>query len=59
MAATQNMLMYHCQKCGKVVEQAPGMPAPNCCGQPMAIGAVDTPSEKRRAGNDQTGPRAR
>jgi desulfoferrodoxin-like iron-binding protein len=43
----ENLLIYHCQHCGKLVEQPPGFAAPVCCGRPMAIGAVETPAESR------------
>jgi glycine/D-amino acid oxidase-like deaminating enzyme len=33
---TQNDVLYHCQRCGRVLAQDPPLPAPFCCGGIMA-----------------------
>ena len=47
LMTTNNVLMYHCQHCGKVARQFAEMQAPWCCGQPMPIAATETVEEAR------------
>ncbi|MGQ0635327.1 MAG: hypothetical protein ACT4QC_12000 [Planctomycetaceae bacterium] len=39
---TWNALIYHCQRCGRVVHQAGDAPPPSCCERTMSLAATET-----------------
>jgi len=48
---TQNLDIFHCQKCGRMVYQPHGASAPTCCRETMVCavaGAVRNPSGDER-----------
>lgn len=39
---TLNALIYHCQRCGRVVHQSSEADPPTCCQGPMSLAAAET-----------------
>jgi hypothetical protein len=38
---TQHTTVFHCQSCGRLVYQPPGVPSPICCDAPMVCAIAD------------------
>lgn len=42
---THNLWIYHCECCGKIVDQEPDAPPPKCCQREMVRAAARTVPE--------------
>jgi hypothetical protein len=53
----QHADLFHCLACGRVAYEAPGGPAPDCCGQPMVRAVADVVQDVSPGGT--VAPRSR